>query len=730
MQRLDNKRTNLSRTCTPRCYLLAFVAMILALGPGATPALATEPCPNEQLRAESNSSGLPSCRAYELVSPANAGGPVETQSLADNGTSHSHSASNVLEPDLLTGGNLVAQLEGPLDVQGAGSTVFWSSEATPPGTGAIEDGGGSEPFRSVRTSGGWTSESVLPRAPVNSKGITKELLGASTDGSTALIATNTPLPSNASAFANPEQAEAGEWNGVFFYLVSADGSTPRLITHGELRLPENAELLGGVETTPFAAVSASPDLSEIAFTSIFPLATSDVCGPTGAEFSRHAPTRFGTTYLWNANSLNGRANQLVENGKCTKGSPNVANVPTILPDGGSVVIPGSGAAGSMTGPLVERNPIPTINNAQIALAGLSGGTLLSTTPDGAIAYVLTEANIYAVDTSTGWNGTKVCISCGTDQAEVTYLTISQDGAHILFTTNEGLWEWSEASGAQRLTPTTGLTLGDVLISTNGRFVVVRTSVAIFSSDTNGTPDLYELSGGKPPILITSGSSADNYALHAQEFATQPVGESEAPLILEPAAGGVSDSGARVVYEREPARGAPAVIDEWTGGQTTQISPVGSRHGYQVAAVAGEELEDIFFLAEDPIVSWDENGGVPDVYDARISGGFPPCTEGNPTPPVGAANCATPSGTPNPVPPAISVYTPDLSPTSAPLAPLASDTSRPASSQSAKPLTRAQKLRAALTQCKKHTSKAKRKSCETAAHKKYGPESKATKKAKK
>ena len=57
-------------------YLLACLAAALALG--ATPALAAVVCPNEQLRKESSvnpatgqpySTGLPDCRAYEMVSP-------------------------------------------------------------------------------------------------------------------------------------------------------------------------------------------------------------------------------------------------------------------------------------------------------------------------------------------------------------------------------------------------------------------------------------------------------------------------------------------------------------------------------------------------------------------------------------------------------------------------------------------------------------------------------------
>ena len=56
--------------------LLVLVGLCL---PGA--ALAGEGCPNEQLRAENNSLGLPDCRAYEMVTPPDKQGAVVTPAL-------------------------------------------------------------------------------------------------------------------------------------------------------------------------------------------------------------------------------------------------------------------------------------------------------------------------------------------------------------------------------------------------------------------------------------------------------------------------------------------------------------------------------------------------------------------------------------------------------------------------------------------------------------------------
>lgn len=702
------------------------VVALATMGALGFPSIASAgECPNEQLRAVSNSSGLPACRAYELVSPANA--PVEPVSLAAKLTSTDNGgvANGALGPALLAGGNLAAQLAGPLDVQAGGSTVFWESKATPEGAGAIENGGSREPFRSVRTSSGWSSESVFPRPSLNSENVSAALLGASTDASSTLIATNTLLPADSSAFENPRQGESGEWPGVFVYRVSTDGAPPQLITQGKSLLPETAKLFVD-DKVPFAALSASPDLSEVAFKSLVALEPGDTCIPPVGELNgTYAIETFGTVYLWNTNSLDGFARQLVSEQTCAPGSPNIASVPTILPERGSVVVPGPGLRGMGPElPQVQRLTTNSLPGAFVRIAADAGGTFLGEADAGATAYVLSEGNLYAVSTKTGWEGpTNPCISCSTDQTEVHYLTSSLDGAHVLFTTDQGLWEWDASSGAQLLGAVSGVERSDILVSENGRYVVVRTAASLSGTDTNGAPDLYELSPGTQPLLLTAGISADRYVLRQHDAL-----ESEAtPTVEEPPSGGVSNNGAQVVYGREPVGGTPAVIDQWANGQTTQISPLASTHAYEVDAIAGGELEDVFFLAEDAIVPWDDNAGTPNVYDARIDGGFPSCTLGDPLPHAGASSCAPSSQTANPSAPPPTPYSTNLTPPSSQVAALSPDTSH-TNAPVQRRLTTAQKLSAALKTCRKDKRRSRRRSCEKAAHKKYPTKTKAKTKA--
>jgi hypothetical protein len=698
----------------------------------AGPALASEsePCPNEPYRVASDSTQLPDCRAYELVSPADAGGTVGGYPLDSAGGVFLQAGlgDNFVASD----GSLDQQLRGDLDVQGNGEDVFWNSRATPPGTGALQDAGAWDPFSSARTSTGWSTRDLLPgtqQIQNNPGGTVKVFLGASSDGSSALVLSQLAL--DPSAFANPQQAALGEWRGVSIYRVSTDGAfAPQLVTHGEFPLPENKDLLSLTGSGPFQELSASPDLKVVTFRSSIPLESNDSC-PVG----NGSGVSSGTVYSWNASSIDRLAHVIFRfEGRGCSG-PNVAGAPAVLPDGSPILMPNPAGNPEMpaSGPLVENSPDGLEPNALTPLAGPAGGTLLSVTPDSSMAYVLEREALVTQDTSGGGQIYAVglqagvpeggllplpgntesvtCISCSTDQGDVTYVGTSKDGAHVLFTTagaEPGLWEWDAASGAQRLTSATDLTPEDVVVSNNGQYVVALTSAALLpAKDTNTGPDLYELSAGQPPTLITSGTSADSYELY------------NAGVL----AGGVSDDGQRVVYNARPPGEAggqllPNVIDEWDAGQTTQLSPSGSAYEYSVQAVAGDQLQDVFFIANDVLVPWDLNAGQADIYDARAGGGFPFCTPGNPGPPPGVERCAAATSNSDPTVPPPPGYGANLIPPSVQLAGLPADTSQLAPSTSKpKALTRAQLLAKALKTCKRKPKK-QRAACERQARSRY------------
>jgi hypothetical protein len=120
--------------------------------------------------------------------------------------------------------------------------------------------------------------------------------------------------------------------------------------------------------------------------------------------------------------------------------------------------------------------------------------------------------------------------------------------------------------------------------------------------------------------------------------------------------------------------------------------------------------NVFFTTADALVPADTDTGV-DVYDARICTPASPCISPA-TPPslpcLGEECHGIPAGTPAP-PSAPSATFNGQGNITPPLLP-----------STLRTLTRAQKLANALKACKKDKRKAKRKTCEVSAHKKYGP----------
>jgi hypothetical protein len=100
--------------------------------------LKSPPCPNETLRLENNSSGLPDCRAYELVTPADTRG---AQPSAFQGSAFS---------------NWLVTPAGPLEGQSLAYFIH------PSGLPGFDGSGITDAFRATRGSAGWSSDIFSP----------------------------------------------------------------------------------------------------------------------------------------------------------------------------------------------------------------------------------------------------------------------------------------------------------------------------------------------------------------------------------------------------------------------------------------------------------------------------------------------------------------------------------------------------------------------------------------
>ena len=650
---------------------VSFAAGVLIVMLAATaPVLAAAPCPNEQLRTESNvnpttgqpySTQLSDCRAYELVSPQDTGGM----------------------PAILGTAGLFAGRQFLVTPSGS---VFFESQATPAGTGALPDGGYLDVFRSRRAASGWATRDMLASTQAEDK----VLEAASADGSSVLI--ETPLALSPEDVDNPS---GNVTQGKDLYVVRDDGTPPEFVTHGEV---PNRPALGQAQEGLLAATNA--DLSAVGFI-------------TNRSLARPRSEQELVTsgcYVW-ANVENRLARLTNPNAGSTLSPALNCKYFAVATDGRAIIEDTSGDAQS--GLIFAADP------GAISLGFPHGGTrqLSGNTPEAAkfdamspddeTVYITTidplvpnadaGADIYSVDlTKTGLSGGRppekpalTCISCGAEKGKpnegrATYVGQSADGSHVFFTVAGALYE-HDSAGTRPVAPAVDGVL-NLVFSHNGQHVIATTSAALSASDTNGAPDIYEFADGSAPQRITNNNA--------------PTPDSIGPVA-------VSDDGQRVLYGDTP-NGAPSVIDEWVAGQTGQVSPAGSTHSYNVLGTTAPALEDVFFAANEPLVPQDLNAGTTDIYDARIDGGFPAPTEP-----------ANGNQTPNPTGPPAPAYTTNLTAPTIQLASLPADTSNLVSASKSKPLPRAQRLAKALKTCKKTKSQNKRAACVRHARKEFG-----------
>jgi hypothetical protein len=572
---------------------------------------------------------------------------------------------------------------GPVLVTNDGNDLVYNSVGQPPGSGAIPNGQSNDVFESVRAATGWVTTDVHPEGAAEGQGNPGlEVLAASSDGSTILVKTIRAL--------SPVDQAAEDFD---LYLLKR-GQAPVLVSHG--RLPRTVPSGSGGAGIMF--VTANADLTSIGFTSGLPL-------------DPEVLSAGDNTYVWSSVAVGLNAG-LIAPPFDSQNSQINATLDAMTPDGRPVY--------TETATQTVRVGFNTVNRGnhsfQVSGSTPSGSIFDALSPDGSNVYITTSDHLDPTNTESGPDIYRVdiasqaaglsptgppepaavsCISCGFNGGGATYIGQSADGSHVYFTSAEGSLYEHDIAGTQLVAPVAD-GLSNLVLSNNGQHVIASTSAALSPSDTSGTPDLYELSQGDAwaPRLITSGASIDSYT---------------------PAA--VSDDGSRVVYNDAPASGPPSLIDESVNGEIHQISPTGSNNSYSVLSTAGSNLRDIFFAAHEPILSSDENAGAADIYDARIDGGFAPCTLGDSSPQRGTVSCTagTPDS-PNPTGPATPAYTGNLAPPEFGLAALPGDTSTPTTATT-RSLTTAQKRSKALRACKRKPRNL-RASCEKHVKRQY------------
>jgi hypothetical protein len=186
---------------------------------------------------------------------------------------------------------------------------------------------------------------------------------------------------------------------------------------------------------------------------------------------------------------------------------------------------------------------------------------------------------------------------------------------------------------------------------------------------------------------------------------------------------VSDDGSYVAFQSSDALtpqvlGGLSNVYEWHGGNVSLISDGVDQNVN--AGLLGMDASgaNIFFTSSERLVATDTDEDV-DIYDARVNGGFP-----EPTPPPSCSGETCQGSLSAPLGASL------VGSTSAPAIGNVPRVSKPVTPKpKSRPLTNAQKLKKALTGCRKDKRRATRQRCEKQAKAKYGPKTKARKKKK-
>jgi hypothetical protein len=647
------------------------------------------------------SAGLPDCRAYELVTPADTGGLIP------------HAAE---PPDPARGFNdwLVSQ-HGPA----AGESVAYFTDGSLPG---FEGNGTRDGYHSMRTRGegphpanGWVSSLVDPPY--------RQAAGAAADG---------VAPDQEFSFWSIQSGELGAFASGS-YLRTPFGLEP--VGEGslgtDLEAVERYVSAGGAHVIFASTVqleSASPGTGT---RSIYdrPAGVHEAqvvsVKPDGSPFAEDE----NATYV--DSNENGSAVVFSVAGRLyvhREGATlEIADAPFtyagISTDGTRVFYAGNGSGTtpaslfacdleSSGGCAGEGAHAPVLIAPQSVFEDLS--------PDGSHVYftsklVLDQAeegvagasNLYA------WDGTQVVYGGGLAQKDFESFGGETSMRLGLWTTRVGV-----AAGRGR---------GDAPVRSTpaGSVFVFQSHARLSGYDNHGVGEIYRFDPSEPAgerVVCVScdptGAAPASDALFEgfRDPATNSMLLHETSMIAN-----VTDDGRHVFFQtadRLLPEDANSVEDvyEWTSDGTGSCSRadgclalISSGQGETGSELYGMSADghDVFFNTEDSLVRGDVPGS-PSIYDARVEGGIPnqvetaPCQgdacQGQPSqPPALSIPASRPTGSGNVMPPI----------------------EKPATGPSTKTLTQAQKLARALKACRKQKPTRKRKACETRARKRYG-----------
>jgi hypothetical protein len=565
----------------------AVTAALGLSGPLAAPAMAADSCPNAAVRAQQHATGLPQCRAYELINTPglDLGDVNRIVYSTDDGDASAYVSVGAADDAIGAG---VASIS--VARRGAGG---WSSiNADPFATGVSLAGTG---FTGTKT--------------------------FSDDLSRVLV--DALLPLN-------EQDTDGISD---FYRVDVGLGTSTLMTQDE-------------DSFPFLLGGASRDLNRIAFLGnsggVGGLWLSD--GTHRELLSRYpgeaavprGQAQFASAQYQRGQSIGGSAvlasSSFVERGGAHGISDDARRV-YFTDFGGTLFVRDLVASPA-------RTVAVGVSSRTVDVGTQYPANFLSATHDGSVAYFSSSAQltddatpgggIYRFDLATQ-SVTQVTADAGPSGFDVTGSIVSDDQSHIYFTSTAALagaaqagdtnvYVWTSGGGFRFIAKVANIN-SFLRVTPDGRYLLLRTSTSLAGAPNNGFEALYRYDYASDHVTCVS-CRADGSPSHGEaNIDTQSYGQPGAPLIRNRALsfdGQVAfTSTDRLVrddqtYASDVYLYHDGTVSLLTKGRGDTASFVGD---------ISDDAKNISILTRSALVDADRDVEEYDAYDVRVGGGF-------------------------------------------------------------------------------------------------------------
>lgn len=513
-----------------------------------------------------------------------------------------------------------------------------------------------------RTAGGWLGS---PMDALYAGGYASEtgtnVLELSADGSTAIV--------SSAAGITAEDQDGGRAD---LYLIDVATRKATLVTPAP-----GSPSSDTVGDTALEYVGGSADLGVIAFTANVPRDPGAPAAPTDSLYVwDHGTVRY-ISKLGDGTPLPvDRAGYTAASRGVGNGLEELSDAPT-APYGGARFVSDDGAtvffrSGNVLYAHVEGGNTIVVSRSQRAGdppgTVAAAATIIGATPDGESVYFWsntplttgagTGGGVYRFDV----DGQALTLLSGVTSTSINVVqgAVSGDGTHVYFAARAVLapgatnnrrnyYVWSAANGLRYITQTLNAPPSAPhelrRVSYDGRYALISSTTSLNLAPNNGQPAIYRYDAVTQTLACAScRADASPSAAAAQlspsginqtERASRNLAEdgtvffmTEDPLVPEDV------NGRADVYEYD---GAPKLVSTGTEDEDS------------IVADNSEDGTTVFFRTRTPLVSWDTDGGLIDVYAARVGGGFPP----PPAPPVPSCTGIECSG-PVPGPPAVAV----------------------------------------------------------------------------